>query len=71
MLAEALRLVEAIGLPVEQSISIRINTPRAATLIGAGVIERINQEADDHSLIVINASLSPVQQRNLEQQLVL
>ena len=69
MLAEAVRLVEAIGLPVEQSFSIRINTPRAATLIGAGVIERINHEADDHSLLVINASLSPVQQRNLEQQL--
>ena len=69
MLAEAVRLVEAIGLPVQQSFSVRINTPRAATLIGAGVIERINHEADDHSLLVINASLSPVQQRNLEQQL--
>lgn len=69
MLAEAVRLVEAIGLPVQQSISVRINNPRAATLIGAGVIERINQEADDHSLLVINASLTPVQQRNLEQQL--
>ncbi|MEC8728202.1 MAG: GTPase HflX [Pseudomonadota bacterium] len=69
MLAEAVRLVEAIGLPVQQSISVRINNPRAATLIGAGVIERINQEVDDYSLLVINASLTPVQQRNLEQQL--
>lgn len=69
MLAEAVRLVEAISLPVHNCFSIRINTPRAATLIGAGVIERINDEVDDHSLLVVNASLSPVQQRNLEQRL--
>lgn len=69
MLAEAVGLVEAIGLPVENSYSVRINTPRAATLIGAGVVERIHDEVNEDTLVVINTSLSPVQQRNLEQQL--
>lgn len=69
MLAEATRLVEAIGLPVDHAMIIRINTPRAATLIGEGVIDKIALDADEDCLIVINASLSPVQQRNLEQKL--
>lgn len=69
MLAEAVRLVEAIGLPVDQAMNIRVNTPRAATLIGEGVIENIALHADEDCLIVINSSLSPVQQRNLEQKL--
>ena len=36
MLAEAVRLVEAIGLPVEDAQILRINTPRAPTLLGEG-----------------------------------
>ena len=44
---------------------------RAATLLGPGVVERIAQNAEelDHPLIIINASLTPVQHRNLERAL--
>ena len=69
MLAEAVRLVEAIGLPVESAQILRINTPRAPTLLGEGALASIAEDICDDTLLVVNASLTPVQQRNLEQRL--
>ena len=69
MLAEAVRLVEAIGLPVESAQILRINTPRAPTLLGEGALANIAENMRDDTLLVVNASLTPVQQRNLEQRL--
>ena len=69
MLAEAVRLVEAIGLPVESAQILRINTPRASTLLGEGALASIAEDICDDTLLVVNASLTPVQQRNLEQRL--
>ena len=69
MLAEAVRLVEAIGLPVESAQILRINTPRASTLLGEGALASIAENMRDDTLLVVNASLTPVQQRNLEQRL--
>ena len=69
MLAEAVRLVEAIGLPVESARILRINTPRAPTLLPSGALASIAENLGDDTLLVINASLTPVQQRNLEQRL--
>ena len=69
MLAEAVRLVEAIGLPVESVRILRINTPRAPTLLPSGALASIAEEISDDTLLVVNASLTPVQQRNLEQRL--
>ena len=69
MLAEAVRLVEAIGLPVESAQILRINTPRASTLLPSGALASIAENMRDDTLLVVNASLTPVQQRNLEQRL--
>ncbi len=69
MLEEAVRLVEAIGLPVESAQILRINTPRASTLLPSGALASIAEDICDDTLLVVNASLTPVQQRNLEQRL--
>lgn len=48
-----------------------MNKPRAATILGPGVLDRlaILAEEEDHPLFLINLGLSPVQHRNLEQHL--
>jgi len=67
MLEEARQLVAAIGLEVSHAESIDVKKPRPDILIGSGHVERITEMAEDlDPLIVVNASLSPVQQRNLE-----
>ncbi len=70
-LQEACGLAQAIDLDVIQQEIITIARPRAATLMGPGVVERIADDAEalDHPLIIINASLTPVQHRNLERAL--
>jgi GTP-binding protein HflX len=67
-LQEACGLVEAIGVNVEFADITPVNRPRAGTFIGKGYAEMLKERAeeDDHPLIVINTSLAPVQQRNLE-----
>ncbi|MBY0283884.1 MAG: GTPase HflX [Sphingomonas sp.] len=67
-LAETAGLAEAIGLIVTDKIAVRLRSPKAATLIGQGQIEQIAaavrmEEAD---LVIFDAALTPVQQRNLE-----
>jgi GTP-binding protein HflX len=68
-LAEAIGLTEAIGLKIQHSLIVPLAAPRPATLIGSGKVEEIAQLAKDHEtgLIIVNAQLSPIQQRNLEQ----
>ena len=67
-LAETAGLAEAIGLVVTDKIAVRLRTPKPATLIGQGQIEQIAAAArmEDASLVIFDASLTPVQQRNLE-----
>jgi len=67
-LAETAGLAEAIGLVVTDRIAVRLRTPRPATLIGQGQIEQIAAAArmEEASLVIFDASLTPVQQRNLE-----
>jgi GTPase len=68
-LAEAIGLTEAIGLKIQHSLIVPLAAPRPATLIGSGKVEEIARLAKDHEtgLIIVNAQLSPIQQRNLEQ----
>ena len=86
-LAEAVGLAEVIDLDVVESQTVPLQKPRPATLIGAGVVDRIKSlvhgngdaEHDDATpmsdsgkasaveLVVIDAALTPVQQRNLER----
>ena len=70
-LAETAGLAEAIGLVVTDKLALRLRTPRPATLIGQGQIEQIAATArmEDAQLVIFDASLTPVQQRNLETAL--
>ena len=67
-LAEAVGLTAAIGLHVTESRIAPLARPTPATLIGSGKVAEIGREAAGHKpeLIIVNAQLSPVQQRNLE-----
>ena len=68
MLDEAVRLVAAISLVVVHAETVSLHKPRAPTFLGTGFVDRIADmaEAHDNPVIVVNASLTPVQQRNLE-----
>lgn len=68
MLEEAALLVEAIGLEVALAETVSISKPRSSSFLGKGYAERLAEMAElhDHPLIVINTTLTPVQQRNLE-----
>jgi GTPase len=68
-LAEAIGLTQAIGLKVQHSIIVSLSAPRPATLIGTGKVAEIGKLAEDMEtgLVIVNAQLSPIQQRNLEK----
>lgn len=70
-LEEACGLAAAIDLEIVHTEIITMARIRAASLLGPGVVERIaaTAEALDHPLLIINASLTPVQHRNLERAL--
>nr|WP_314445002.1 GTPase HflX [uncultured Sphingomonas sp.] len=67
-LDEAAGLAEAISLEVADRLSFRIRQPRPATLFGKGQVEEIasRAEAADAKVLVVDAALTPVQQKNLE-----
>lgn len=68
-LAEAVGLTAAIDLTVIYSTWIILNKPRPATLLGGGQVEELGQEMTDLGVdvVIIDAKLTPVQQRNLER----
>jgi len=68
-LAEAVGLTAAIGLEIVSEWIAPLASPRPATLIGTGKVEEIAAEvkALEPEVVVVNAQLSPVQQRNLEK----
>ncbi|MFL5238812.1 MAG: GTPase HflX [Rhizomicrobium sp.] len=68
-LAEAVGLTQAIGLHVTGETIAPLSRPVPATLIGSGKVEEIAAAARglEPEVIVVNAQLSPVQQRNLER----
>jgi GTP-binding protein HflX len=68
-LAEAIGLTAAIGLTVVASRIVPLVRPTPATLIGSGKVETMAGEARalEPEVIIVNAQLSPVQQRNLEK----
>ena len=75
MLEEACLLTNAIGLEVVHSEVISLAKLRAGSYFGKGVTERLGDLAEDFThdidapVVIINTSLSPVQQRNLETQI--
>ncbi|MEK9828346.1 MAG: GTPase HflX, partial [Rhodospirillales bacterium] len=70
-LKEAISLAEGIGLQVIFARETQVPKPKAATLVGEGLISEIKQEAISKkaSLVIFDAALSPAQQRNLERAL--
>ncbi|HWA48176.1 MAG TPA: GTPase HflX, partial [Dongiaceae bacterium] len=68
-LQEACGLALAIDLEIAAAEVVRVSEPRPATLIGSGKVERLKQiiEEQEIALVVADTSLTPVQQRNLEQ----
>lgn len=70
-LEEAAGLALAINLDVAYKEIVRVRNVKPATLIGQGVIERLLREIDEKSLelVIFDAALTPIQQRNLERKL--
>jgi len=66
---EAEGLCQAINLDLQWTEQVRMTTPRPATLIGGGKIEEIAAAAEglELELMVVDAALTPTQQRNLER----
>ena len=70
-LAEAVGLTEAIELVVVHAETVPLDRPRPATLIGQGRIEDFKAliAAEEIDVVVVDALVTPVQQRNLEKAL--
>ncbi|MBJ7417419.1 MAG: GTPase HflX, partial [Niveispirillum sp.] len=68
-LDEAVGLAAAIELEVAYARAIRVTRPRPATLLGTGAVEEVAaliKEAEI-GLVIVDQSLTPIQQRNLER----
>lgn len=70
-LDEAVGLALAIDLVVAHSEIVRLARIIPATYLGSGVVERLSDlvEALEIEVVIVDAALSPVQQRNLERGL--
>jgi GTP-binding protein HflX len=68
-LAEAVGLARSIELDVVGAEVVRLRTWRPATLIGTGGVETLGKTIETLAavVVVIDAAVSPVQQRNLER----
>jgi GTP-binding protein HflX len=69
-LEEAEGLAEAIGIDVVASKAYRVRTVRPATLLGKGQVEEIAEVAkqENAGLLIVDAALTPIQQKNLEDE---
>ncbi len=69
-LDEAVGLAQAIDLEIAERLIAPVSAPRPATLIGSGKVAEIAEKvkAAEAELVVVNAQLSPIQQRNLETE---
>ncbi len=67
---EAQGLAEAIGIDVVASKPFRVRSIRPATLLGKGQVEEIAETAKsaDARLLIVDAPLTPIQQKNLEEE---
>jgi GTPase len=67
---EAQGLAEAIGIDVVAARALRIRSPRPATLLGKGQVEALAETAKGGGagLLIVDAALTPIQQKNLEEE---
>jgi GTP-binding protein HflX len=70
-LEEARGLALAIGLDVVEAFAVPIREARAGTLFGEGQIQNIDVACNqnDAELVIVDGSLTAIQQRNLEEKL--
>ncbi len=68
-LAEAVGLAHAIGVDVARVECIPVRKPRPATLFGRGAVDELAQiiKTEKIALAIVDAAVTPVQQRNLEK----
>ncbi|GAK32880.1 GTPase HflX [Iodidimonas nitroreducens] len=69
-LEEAVGLAMAINITVERAELVALAPARPATLLGKGKVAEMGSYIAEHSidLVIMDAELSPVQQRNLERE---
>jgi GTPase len=69
-LEEAVGLAQAIDLEIVERVIAPVTAPRPSTLLGSGKVVEIAEKvkAAEAELVVVNAQLSPIQQRNLEKE---
>jgi GTP-binding protein HflX len=67
-LEEAAGLAEAIGIEVTEKIHLKIRAPKPATLFGSGQVQSIAEamERNQAELLIVDAPITPIQQKNLE-----
>ncbi|MGC2201686.1 MAG: GTPase HflX [Stellaceae bacterium] len=70
LLDEAVGLARAIGLQVVCAETARLMRPRPSSLLGRGTVENLGTLIAENKigLVIIDSTLSPVQQRNLERR---
>jgi GTPase len=70
-LEEARGLALAIGIVVAEAFALPVREPRAATLFGEGQVRNIAVACEQHEaeLVIVDGSLTAIQQRNLEEKL--
>ncbi|MCZ4341464.1 GTPase HflX [Sphingomonadaceae bacterium G21617-S1] len=68
-LDEAAGLAAAIGVDVVEKLAFKLRDPKPATLFGSGQVDQIALAArmGEAQLIIVDAALTPIQQRNLEK----
>jgi len=69
-LAEAVGLAASIGVTIVHQAVLPLRERRPSTLLGSGQVETVRHAIIDQrvGLVVVDAALSPVQQRNLERE---
>ncbi len=69
--AETTGLVEALGCELAFLRPENVRKPSPGYLLSGGLLDRLAEDVADHgcTMVVIDASLSPIQQRNLEKRL--
>ena len=67
---EARGLAAAIGIDVVAAKSFRVRTIRPATLLGKGQVDELAElaKAEEARLLIVDAPLAPIQQKNLEDE---
>jgi GTP-binding protein HflX len=67
---EAEGLARAIGIDVVAARAVRVRTIRPATLLGKGQVEELAElaKAEGAGLLVVDSALTPIQQKNLEEE---